>query len=157
MNDIDPEARDNADSPEAADAADAADADADAEPTPEQYAARARRADRATRGALAGILGLEALVILLVPRAIKFTTGLGTTRTIVLIALAVVLVFAAAVTRRSWGIAVGSALQLVFIATGVFIVTMFLVGAIFAAIWLRILMLRHEVVGTSGGLRMLVE
>ncbi|MCW2656008.1 MAG: hypothetical protein JWR06_201, partial [Jatrophihabitans sp.] len=44
-----------------------------------------------------------------------------------------------------------------FTATGFLIATMFLVGAIFAAIWLRLLMLRHEVVGTAGGLRMLVE
>lgn len=127
------------------------------EPTPEQYAERARRADRATRGAMAGVLGLEALVVLLVPRAIAFTTGLGGVRTGILIGLAVLLVAGAAVTRRPWGIAVGSVLQLAFTATGVMIATMFLVGAIFAAIWLRLLMLRHEIVGTAGGFRMLVE
>lgn len=126
-------------------------------PTPEQYAARARKADKATRGAFAGVLGLEAVVILLVPRAIAFTTGLGTTRTVMLISFAVVLVAAAGMTRRPWGIGTGSVLQVAFTATGFFIAPMFLVGAIFMAIWLRLLMLRHEVVGTSGGLRMLVE
>ncbi|HJQ43606.1 MAG TPA: hypothetical protein VJ831_11010, partial [Jatrophihabitantaceae bacterium] len=50
----------------------------DDEPTPEQVAERAKRADKATRSALAGVLGLEAVVVLLVPRAIAFTeTGLG--------------------------------------------------------------------------------
>ena len=62
---------------------------------------------------------------------------------------------AAGLLRRPWGIAVGSALQVAFIATGVLIGAMFLVGALFLAIWLRLLILRHEVVGTPGGLRML--
>ncbi|WP_375484410.1 DUF4233 domain-containing protein [uncultured Jatrophihabitans sp.] len=125
------------------------------EPTPEQIEARARRADRATRGALAAILALEAVVVLLVPRAIALTSGLGTTRTVILIALAVVLVAVAGLLRRPWGIAVGSAMQVLFTATGVMITTMFVVGVIFAAIWLRLLMLRHEIVGSPGGLRLL--
>jgi hypothetical protein len=120
-------------------------------PTPEQIAERAARADRATRGGLAAILCLEALVVLLVPRAIAFTTGLGTARTVILVGLAVLLVAAAGIQRRSYGIAVGSALQVPFIATGVLIYTMFLIGAIFAAIWLRLLSLRHELVGTPTG------
>jgi hypothetical protein len=33
--------------------------------------------------------------------------------------------------------------------------TMFLIGALFLAIWLRLLTLRHELVGGPGGLRML--
>jgi hypothetical protein len=126
-----------------------------AEPTPEQYAERARRADKATRGALAGVLGLEALVVLLIPRAIAFTTGLGPVRTGICIGVAVVLVLAAGLMRRPWGIAVGSAMQVVFAATGALIVTMFLIAALFIAVWLRLLMLRHEIVGSPGGLRML--
>lgn len=126
-----------------------------AEPTPEQYAERARRADKATRSVLAAVLGLEALVTLLIPRTIAFTTGLGPVRTGICIGLAVVLVLAAGVVRRPWGIAVGSALQVAFLATGILIVTMFLVAALFLAVWLRVLMFRHEVVGSPGGFRML--
>jgi hypothetical protein len=129
--------------------------DAPAEPTAEQYAERARRADKATKGALAGVLGLEALVVLLIPRAIAFTTGLGPVRTGICIGVAVVMVVAAGLVRRPWGIAVGSALQVVFLATGFLIATMFLVGALFIAVWARLLMLRHEIVGRPGGLRML--
>jgi hypothetical protein len=127
-------------------------------PTPEQLAERATRADRATRGALAGVLGLEALVVLLLPRAIAFTeTGLGGTRTALLIGLAVVMVAVATQLRRTWGIGAGSALQLLFILTGIWLGAMFVVGVIFAAIWLYLLSLRHELVGTPGGARMLVS
>jgi hypothetical protein len=131
------------------------DADQPEQPTPEQYAERARRANKATRGALAGVLALEALIVLLIPRAIAFTSGLGGLRTGICIGLAVVLVVAAGLVRRPWGIAVGSVLQLVFTATGFFVGSLFLIGALFIAIWLRILLLRHEVVGSPGGMRML--
>lgn len=128
------------------------------EPTEEQVAERAARANKATRGALAGILGLEALVVLLVPRAIAFTsTGLGGTRTALLIALAVLMVGAAAQLRRPWGIGVGSLLQVAFLLTGIWLAAMFVVAAIFAGIWLYLLNLRHELVGTPGGVRMLVS
>ncbi|HLY33239.1 MAG TPA: DUF4233 domain-containing protein [Jatrophihabitantaceae bacterium] len=128
------------------------------EPTAEQIAARAQNADRATRRALAAILGLESVVVLLVPRAIAFTsTGLGGVRAGLLIALAVLMVVGAAVQRRPWGIGYGSVLQLAFVATGAWLVAMFVVGAIFAGIWLYLLTLRHELVGTPGGARMLVS
>jgi hypothetical protein len=127
-----------------------------AEPTAEQYEERARRADKASRGALAGVLGLEALVVLLIPRTIAFTTGLGPVRTGICIGLAVIFVCAAALVRRPWGIGLGSGLQVAFLATGALIVTMFLVAALFIAVWLRILLFRHEVVGSPGGARMLL-
>ena len=137
---------------------DAGGAGASITPTPEQVAERAVRADRATRGALAGVLALEALVTLLVPRALAFTeTGLGVTRTVLLISLAVLMIVAAGLVRRPFGIGFGSALQVLFVLTGVMLVAMFVVGVIFAAIWGRLLMLRHELVGTPGGWRLLVS
>lgn len=125
------------------------------EPTPEQYAERARRADKATKGALAGVLVLEALVVLLIPRAIAFSIGLGPVRTTIVFVLAGLLVVVAGLVRRPWGIAVGSAMQVVFFGMGIMFVTMFLVGAIFAAIWLRLLMFRQEVIGGRGGIHVL--
>jgi hypothetical protein len=134
------------------------DPDGTAEPTDEQRAERAARADRATRGALAGILALEALVVLLVPRAIAFTaTGLGATRAGLLIALAVIMIAAAGLMRRPWGIGLGSVLQLPFVLTGMWLTAMFVVAAIFATIWLSLLNLRRELVGTPGGIRMLAS
>jgi hypothetical protein len=124
----------------------------------EQYAERARRADRATRGALAGVLGLEALVTLLVPRALAYSNaGLGTTKTVVLIGFAVILILAAGMQRRHWGIGLGSALQLPLVLSGVWLWGMFLIGALFVAIWLYLLKLRHELVGTPGGPRVLIS
>lgn len=128
------------------------------EPTPEQIAERATRADKATRGAMAGVLGLEALVVLLLPRAIAFTeAGLGGTKTGLLIGLAVVMVLAAGTERRPWGIGVGSVLQVPYLLTGVFLGAMFVVAALFIGSWAYLLHLRHELVGTPGGVRMLVS
>ena len=108
--------------------------------------------------ALTGQVGLEAVVTLLVPRAIAFTeAGLGTTRTVLLIALAVLMVLAAGLLRRPWGIGLGSVLQVAFLLTGVWLVALLVLAAVFAAIWVRLLMLRHELVGTPGGLRLFVS
>lgn len=127
-------------------------------PTAEQVAARAARANRATRGALAGILVLEALVTALVPRGIAYTeAGLGTTRTVILLVLAGIMVLAAGLVRRPFGIGFGTVLQVAFIATGVFLGAMFVVGVIFAGIWAYLLKLRHELVGTPGTLRGLIS
>jgi hypothetical protein len=124
--------------------------------TEEDYAERARRADKSSRGVLAAVLALEAIVVLLVPRTIAFTTGLGPVRLGVVIAVAVLLIAGAGLLRRPWGIGLGSALQVVFFATGILIATMFLVAALFIAVWIRVLVFRHEAVGTAGGLRMLL-
>jgi hypothetical protein len=124
----------------------------------DERAERARRADRATRGALAALLGLEAVVTLLVPRALAFSDGgLGATKTILLIALAVVMIVAAGLQRRPWGIGLGTALQVLFLLTGIWLLTMVFIGAIFAAIWTRVLFLRRDLVGTPGGWRILTS
>ena len=120
--------------------------------------ARRTRADRATRGVLAALLGLEALVVLLVPRAIAQTsTGLDTTKTVVLIGLAGVLIVAAFLLRRPFGIGFGSLLQLAVLATAVLTLVMLVVGLIFAATWLWVLSMRRDLAGKPGGLRMLVS
>lgn len=121
-------------------------------------ALRARRADRATKGALAGVLGLEAVVTLLVPRALAFSAGgLGTTKTLLLVGLALVMIAAAGLVRRPAGIGLGSGLQVLLVLTGIWLPAMFIVAAIFAAVWLRLLWLRTELVGTPRNLRMLMS
>jgi hypothetical protein len=130
----------------------------EAAPSAEDLAERARRADRATKGALAAVLALEALVALLVPRAIAFTsTGLGTGRTIALITLAVLFLVAAGTVRRGVGIGLGSVLQIPFLLTGIWLLAMLVLAAIFAAIWVRVLLLRHELVGTPAGVRLFIS
>jgi hypothetical protein len=120
--------------------------------------ARAKRADRATRGALAGILGLEAVVVLLVPRALAFSEGgLGVTKTLLLVALALLMIAAAGLVRRPWGIGFGSVLQVAFLLSGLWLWALLLIAAVFAAIWVRVLWLRHELLGTPTGWRLLTS
>ena len=119
---------------------------------------RARRADRATRGGLAALLCLEAFVVLLVPRAIAQTaTGLDGTKTGLLIGLAVVLVACGFLLRRRWGIGAGSVLQLAVLATVVLIPVLVVVVVFFLLLWWYLLRLRHQLIGTPGGWRMLVS
>jgi Protein of unknown function (DUF4233) len=129
-----------------------------AEPTEEELAMRRAKADRATRAVLAAVLCLEALVVLLVPRAIAQTaTGLDTTKTVVLIGLAVVLVVTAGLLRRPWGIGLGSALQLAVLATSVLEHVFIVIGLMFIGLWWWVLTMRRDLAGKPGGLRMLVS
>jgi hypothetical protein len=128
------------------------------EPSADELADRARRADRGTRGAMAGVLGLEAVVTLLVPRALAFSDGgLSTTKTVVLISLAVLMVLGAAMVRRPWGIAFGSLLQVAFLVSGAWLVALLIVAVIFAAVWVRLLWLRHQLLGTPAGWKLLIS
>jgi hypothetical protein len=129
-----------------------------AELTAEQAEARRTYVNRATRRGLAAVLALEAFAVLLVPRAIAQTaTGLGGVKTGLLIGFAVVLVVAAAVQRRPWGIGLGSVLHVPFALIGVWVHAFFIVAVLFIGVWLYLLNLRHELVGTPGGVRMLVS
>jgi hypothetical protein len=126
------------------------------EPTPEQIALRAQGAGKAIRRSLAAVLCLEAFCMLLVPRAIaQSSEGLSTSKTVALIALAVVLVFVGALVRYPWGIGLGSVFQLTMIAVGFWTYAFFFVAALFIGVWLYLLKLRHELVGTPGGLHLL--
>jgi hypothetical protein len=119
---------------------------------------RRESVNRASRRVLAAVLGLEAFVVLLVPRAIAQTpAGLGGLKTGLLLGFAAVLVAAATVQRRRWGIGLGSALHIPLILIGVWVHAFFIVAALFVAVWLYVLNLRHELVGTPGGVRMLVS
>jgi hypothetical protein len=124
----------------------------------EDEADRIRRANRATRGAMAGVLGLEAVVTLLVPRALAFSEGgLGVAKTLTLVVLALLMIAAAGLLRRPWGIGFGSILQVLFVLTGIWLLAMLIIGVLFAAVWARLLLLRRELLGTPGGWRILVS
>lgn len=127
-------------------------------PTAEQLAERATRANRATRGGLAAVLCLEAFCVLLVPRAIVQTSvGLGVGKTWTLVAFAVILVVVGFLLRRPWGIGLASVLQVPLIAFGVWTHAFYVVAAVFIGIWLYLLNVRHELVGTPDGWRMLIS
>jgi ABC-type transport system involved in cytochrome bd biosynthesis fused ATPase/permease subunit len=126
--------------------------------TPEQLQARQQRANRATRGALAGVLCLEAFVVLLMPRALAQTSGgLGTTKTVILIALAVVMVMCGFLLRRRWGMGTGTGLQVVYLLTGIWLPVSLIASIILVGTWLYLLNLRSQIAGTPGGARMLIS
>jgi hypothetical protein len=123
-------------------------AEAPAGPT-EAPAAPDPRTARAVRGTLAATLILEALVVLLVPRAIaQFGTGLVGWKLAALLVLAGLLVVAAAMLRRPAGLLLGTALQVLLVACGFLTGAMFVLGAVFAAIWVFLLRLRRDLLGT---------
>ena len=126
--------------------------------TDEQLDARRRNTNRATRRGLAAVLCLEAFAVLLVPRAIAQTSaGLGGLKTGLLLGFAAVLVATATVLRRRWGIGFGSLVQVPFLLIGIWVPAFFVVGVLFLGVWLYLLNLRHELIGTPGGVRMLVS
>jgi hypothetical protein len=107
---------------------------------------------RAVRGALAGALVLEAIAVLFVPRALAplDDRGLSGGRLAVLLAVAAALVVASGLQRRRGGLAVGSLLQLAVIATGVLLPTMYVLGVVFALVWLYLLKVRRDVARATG-------
>ena len=126
--------------------------------TPEQQELRRAKTNRATRGALAAVLCLEALVVLLVPRALAQTSqGLGTGKTVALIVFAVILIATGFLLRRRWGIGTGSVLQLLLLATGVWLPAGIIVWVLLVGCWAYLLYLRHDLVGTPGGIRILIS
>jgi hypothetical protein len=118
------------------------------DPAPAASAQRRARAERAVRGAFAATLALEGLLILFVPRAIAQSgPGLTAGRLTVLLVLAGLLLVAAGLQRRRFGLALGSVLQLAVFATGVLAGAMYVLGVIFGLIWIYLLRVRRDVLG----------
>jgi hypothetical protein len=59
--------------------------------------------------------------------------------------------------RRRWGIGAGSVLQVVLLATGIWLPAALIVAVLLVGCWLYLLYLRHDLVGTPGGVRMLIS
>jgi hypothetical protein len=110
------------------------------------------RAARALAGAAAGILVLEGLAVLFVPRGIAQSgEGLTGGRLTYLVVLAVLLVLSSGVQRVPWGLWVGSALQVPMLLTGLFNNVMWFVAGAFVLIWLYLLQVRKELLGSPFG------
>ena len=110
------------------------------------------RAAKALRGAAAAVLVLEGIAVLFVPRGIAQTDeGLGGGRLTLLLVLAIVLILASGVQRRSRGLVIGTALQLPLLLTGLLTNAMWFVAGAFLIIWLYLLQVRKELLGTRFG------
>ncbi|TFV55851.1 DUF4233 domain-containing protein [Geodermatophilus sp. DF01-2] len=107
------------------------------------------RAARALRGAAAGVLVLEGIAVLFVPRGIAQTEeGLGGVRLTLLLVLAAVLILASGIQRRPQGLVVGTALQVPLLLTGLINGVMWFVAGAFVLIWLYLLQIRKELLGS---------
>ncbi|HYO38014.1 MAG TPA: DUF4233 domain-containing protein [Geodermatophilus sp.] len=107
------------------------------------------RAGRALRGAAAAVLLLEGIAVLFVPRAIAQTeAGLGGVRLTLLLVLAVLLLLASGVQRRPRGLEIATALQVPLLLTGLIDGAMWFVGGVFVLIWLYLLQVRRELLGS---------
>jgi len=106
------------------------------------------RAGRALGGAAAGVLVLEGIVVLFVPRGIaQEGAGLTGFRLGFLLALAVLLILSSGLQRRSYGLVVGTLLQVPMLLTGLFNGVMWIVGGAFVLIWLYLLQVRKDLLG----------
>jgi hypothetical protein len=116
---------------------------------PESSGDRERLAKRLNGGA-AAVLILEALVVLFVPRAIAQSgPGLTTWRLSALLAVVVLLIVVAGLQRRPWGPLAGLAIQLPVLATGFFTGVMWFLGGLFVMLWLYLLRIRAELLGSA--------
>jgi hypothetical protein len=110
------------------------------------------RAGRALGGAAAAILVLEGIATLFVPRGIAQTAeGLTGGRLTYLLVLAVVLILAAGIQRRPQGVVVGTVLQVPLLLTGLLDGVMWFVAGVFVLIWLYLLQIRKELLGSPFG------
>ncbi len=110
------------------------------------------RAGRALAGAAAALLVLEGIAVLFVPRGIAQTgPGLTGGRLALLLVLAFVLVLAGGLQRRPQGTIVGTALQVPLLLTGLLNGVMWFLGGLFVLVWLYLLQLRKELLGSPFG------
>lgn len=103
------------------------------------------RAARAVRGVFAGTLCLEALTVLFVPRAIAQTgSGLTTSRLVLLLVLAGLLILTAGLLRFPAALVAGSVLQVALVGCGIIVSAMYVLGVIFVGIWIYELRVRAQ-------------
>lgn len=97
---------------------------------------RQRRERGVTETLLSVVLALEAAILFFATLAVN---GLTDIPTVLVVAvgggLIVLFVLVALVQRWAWGVALGGILQVVLIATGIVHPFMFVIGAVFAGLW----------------------
>lgn len=106
---------------------------------------RRAAAGRAVRRAAATTLALEALTVLFaIAPVATLGGGLTPARLGVLVGLATALLVAAGLLRLRFGYAVGTGLQALVVAAGLLTPALYLLGALFAAVWAYVLHLRSR-------------
>jgi len=104
------------------------------------------------RGVYAATLTLEAIVVALSLLVLaKFGDGATPFGVAVISALAVVMVVAAGLQRRPWGLWLALGLQAVMIACGLLVPALGVMGVVFALVWGGILLMRRDLLGKMAG------
>lgn len=103
---------------------------------------------KGVRGVFAATLVLEAIVVglalLVLPKFGEGATPLGVAT---IGGVAVLMIVAAGLQRRSWGLGLVLALQVATIACGLFVPVLGVLGGVFALVWIGLLLLRRDVAG----------
>ena len=109
------------------------------------------RGEHAIRGTLAAALILEGLTVLFVPQTVAALSadGLGGVRLGLLLGLAAALFVAAGIQKFRAGLVLGSVLQIPVIALGVMVGAMYVLGLLFAGIWIYLLRVRQEILAVA--------
>jgi hypothetical protein len=98
------------------------------------------------RGVYAATLILESIVVLLALLVLpKFGAGATPVGVAVIGGLAVVMIVAAFLQRRPWGLALALVLQVVTIACGFLVLALGVMGVVFALFFVGLLLLRRDV------------
>ncbi|MEV6771726.1 DUF4233 domain-containing protein [Nocardia sp. NPDC051030] len=98
------------------------------------------------RGVMAGTLVLEAITVLLaLPVVSAVGGGLRWWSVLYLVGLAVVMFLGAGLQRRPWAVPFNLGLQVLLLAGGFIHLSILVIGAVYAAVWLFILFLRADV------------
>ena len=98
------------------------------------------------RGVYAALLVLEAIVVglalLVLP---KFGSGATPLGVVLIGGVAVAMIVASGLQRRSWGLRLALALQVAAVACGLLVPALGIMGLVFAAVWGGILLMRRDV------------
>lgn len=98
------------------------------------------------RGVFAATLVLEAIVVLLAMLVLsKFGAGATAAGVTSMTALAVAMIVASGLQRRSWGLAVALVLQVAMLACAFFVPALGVIGVVFALVWAGLLLMRRDV------------
>lgn len=98
------------------------------------------------RGVFAATLILEAIVVLLAMLVLpKFGSGATAAGVISMSVLAIAMIVGSGLQRRPWGLAYALVLQLAVFACIVFVPALWVIGVVFAAVWIGLVLMRRDV------------
>ncbi|MEV0588667.1 DUF4233 domain-containing protein [Nonomuraea sp. NPDC050310] len=98
----------------------------------------------------ATVLGMEAIVVgLVTPVAIKLNDVAPALAVTAGVGLAVLCVLVAGMLKRPWAYAAGTVVQVLAIATGFLVPTMFFLGGLFAVLWITAIIVARRVEGVT--------